>query len=226
MTRVIGYVRVSTAEQGRSGLGLEAQRAAIVAACVRRGWELVTTYQDVASGKSTNGRHRLRQALDDLAARRAEGLVVAKLDRLSRSVVDFGRVLKLSQRHGWALVIGDLDLDTSTPTGKLMANVLISVAEWERDAIAQRTKAGLASKRARGERLGRERVITPALERRIVRMRQRGMSFWAIAAKLTADRVDTPSGKRKPWSWTSVQRVVRRHLDEPIRTRRRKAELD
>ncbi len=222
---VLGYVRVSTTEQGRSGLGLEAQRAAIVAACAGRGWELVTTYQDIASGKSTNGRHELRRALDDLGARRADGLMVAKLDRLSRSVVDFGRVLKLSQRHGWALVILDLDLDTSTPTGKLMANVLISVAEWERDAIAQRTKAGLDSKRARGERLGRERVILPALERRIIRMRQRGMSFQAIAGKLSADQVPTPGGG-EDWNWTTIKRVARRHLDEPIKTRRRKVKLD
>ena len=222
--RVVGYVRVSTAEQGRSGLGLEAQRSAIAAECGRRGWELEATYQDVASGKSTNGRHRLHQALDDLAGRRADGLVVAKLDRLSRSVVDFGRVLKLSQRHGWALIILDLDLDTSTPTGKLMANVLISVAEWERDAIAQRTKTALAAKKAGGATLGRKREIPPALERRIVRMRTRGMGFEDIAAKLTADAVPTPGG-RAAWAWTTVQRVVRRHLDEPIRTRRRKVEL-
>jgi DNA invertase Pin-like site-specific DNA recombinase len=223
--RVLGYVRVSTAEQGRSGLGLEAQRSAIEVECRRRGWELASFYRDVHSGKSTNGRHELHRALDDLGARRAEGLVVAKLDRLSRSVVDFGRVLKLSQRHDWALVILDLDLDTSAPTGKLMANVLISVAEWERDAIAARTVAGLAAKKARGERLGRVRQITPALERRIVRMRQRGMSFQAIATKLTSEQIPTPAGGAKAWSWTTIQRVARRHLSEPTKTRRRRVEL-
>lgn len=150
--RVVGYVRVSTAEQGRSGLGLEGQRSAIVAECARRGWELVggEPYCDIVSGKSLNGRHELKRALDDLAARRADALVVAKLDRLSRSVVDFGRVLKLAQRHGWALAILDPDLDTSTATGKLMANMLISVAEWERDIIAQPTRTALAAKKAAG----------------------------------------------------------------------------
>ena len=195
IARVVGYIRVSTAEQGRSGLGLEAQQSAIVADCQRRGWELTAIYRDVASGKSTNGRHELGKALDDLAARRADGLMVAKLDRLSRSIVDFGRVLKLAKRHGWALVILDLDLDTSTPTGKLMANILISVAEWERDVIASRTKVALEAKRAAGGRLGRERQVPADVERRITRMRKRGMSFQAIAAKLTEDSVPTPSGQ-------------------------------
>ena len=225
IARVVGYIRVSTAEQGRSGLGLEAQKSAIVADCQRRGWELIAIYQDVASGKSTNGRHELGKALDDLAARRADGLMVAKLDRLSRSIVDFGRVLKLAKRHGWALVILDLDLDTSTPTGKLMANILISVAEWERDVIASRTKVALEAKRAAGGRLGREREIPVEVERRITRMRKRGMSFQAIAAKLTEDRVPTPGGQ-DAWSWRTVSTVVRRQIEEPVKKRSRRVIFD
>ncbi len=224
--RVVGYMRVSTAEQGRSGLGLEGQRSAIVSECAHRGWELVggEPYCDIISGKSLNGRHELKRALDDLAARRADALVVAKLDRLSRSVVDFGRVLKLSQRHGWALVILDLDLDTSTPTGKLMANVLISVAEWERDTIAQRTRTALAAKKSYGGKLGRERLVLPTVEARILRMRKRGMSFQEIAAKLTADGIPAPT--TEAWGWTTIKRVVRRHINEVVVTRQRRVSLD
>ena len=225
--RVVGYVRVSTAEQERSGHGLEAQWTAIVSACAARGWELLggEPYQDVGSGKISHGRHELTRALNDLAARRADGLVVAKLDRLSRSVVDFGRVLKLAEHHGWALVIVDLDLDTSMPGGKLMANVLIRVAEWERDAIVQRTKDALAAKKAQGVKLGRERQIPAALEQWIVRMRSRGWSFQQIAAKLTADGVPTPSGGNA-WAWTTIAKVARRHLNEPIKTRQRRVHLN
>ena len=151
--------------------------------------------------------------------------MVAKLDRLSRSVVDFGRVLKLAEHHGWALVIVDLDLDTSMPGGKLMANVLIRVAEWERDAIVQRTKDALAAKKAQGVRLGRERQIPAALEQWIVRMRSRGWSFQQIAAKLTADGVPTPSGGNA-WAWTTIAKVARRHLNEPIKTRQRRVHLN
>lgn len=222
--KVIAYTRVSTDEQGRSGLGLEAQEAAIRRECEHRGWELVEVYTDVASGRSTNGRHELRRALDDLAARRADALIVAKLDRLSRSVVDLGKVLELSRRHSWALVILDPDIDTSGASGKLMANVLISVAEWERDVVSERTKAAFAAKLERGERIGAERKIPPALERRIVKMRAKGLSFQQIAARLDAEGLPTPNGGTT-WSWTTVGKVVRRNVREEKRTRRRRADL-
>lgn len=227
--RVLGYIRVSTDDQGKSGLGLDAQRAAIEAECQHRGWELVTVYRDVASGKSTNGRHQLQRALTDLGARRADALVVAKLDRLSRSTVDFGRVLKIAKRHGWPLVIIEPDIDTSTLTGKLMADVLISVAEWERGAIAERTKAAMAiaKKRRAAEGkapFGRQKSIDAKVEQRIVRMRKRGNSFQTIAAQLDSDGIKAPLGG--PWSWQTISRVVRRHNDEPIRRRVRSARLD
>ena len=85
---VIGYVRVSTEEQGLSGAGLQAQRAAIIAECERRGWELIEIAEDVGSGKNLK-RPGIRAALDTLAAGDASALVVAKLDRLSRSMLDF-----------------------------------------------------------------------------------------------------------------------------------------
>jgi DNA invertase Pin-like site-specific DNA recombinase len=105
-----------------------------------------------------------------------------------------------------------------------MANLLISVAEWERDIIGQRTREGLAETRAKGTRLGRERQMTPDLEKHIVRMRQRGASFQAIATKLASEQVPTSSGKA--WHWATIQRVVRRHRDEPIKKRRRRVKLD
>lgn len=81
---VVGYVRVSTAEQADSGAGLEAQRRAIESEAARRGWKLVQVFEDAgASGKSMNGRSGLQEALQAVEAGQAEGLVVAKLDRLS-----------------------------------------------------------------------------------------------------------------------------------------------
>jgi DNA invertase Pin-like site-specific DNA recombinase len=86
---VVGYTRVSTQEQGDSGLGLEAQRAAIVLYCTQRGWTLDTVYQDVASGAKLAGRPELDQALNH----GADAIIVAKLDRLSRSLLDFASLL-------------------------------------------------------------------------------------------------------------------------------------
>lgn len=223
--RVVGYIRVSTAEQGRSGLGLEAQQAAIAAACAYRGWQLVSTYRDVQSGKAINGRHELRHALDDLAGRRADALVVAKLDRLSRSMKDFVDLLETSRRQRWALVCLDVDMDTSTAMGEAMAQLAMTFAQLERRRIGERTSAALQAKKDRGEPVGRERLISHDLEARIVRMRRRGWSFQRIAEKLTTDGVPTPSGGAA-WSWTTVARVVRRHVDEPVQRRSRRVDLD
>src|SRR3979411_1822110 len=97
---VVGYVRVSTGEQGASGAGLEAQRAAIRAECDRRGWELARIEEDVLSGKSMN-RPGLQAALEACRSGEVGGVVVAKLDRLSRSVIDFGNLLAEAKRDGW-----------------------------------------------------------------------------------------------------------------------------
>jgi DNA invertase Pin-like site-specific DNA recombinase len=211
--RVIGYVRVSTEEQDDSGAGLESQRRGIAAKAREKGWELVQLRKDVASGKSMNGRHELRAALGDLKARKADALVVAKLDRLSRSVMDFAQLLELARKQGWHVVMLDLELDTSTPMGEAMANMAVTFAQFERRMIGLRTKEALAVKKAQGVRLGRQRMVSPAIEKRIRSMRSRGLSYEAIAARLNSENVLAPAGGR--WIWTSVSRIVNRG---PVRT--------
>ena len=208
MKRVIGYVRVSTEDQGKSGLGLEAQTEAIQLKARSRGWEVVRIAKDVASGKSMNGRHELLEALADLKAHRADGLVATKLDRLSRSTIDFATLLETARKQGWHVVMLDLDLDTSTPTGKLIASVLANVAQFEREMIGQRTREALAVARTRGTRLGRKRVIAPALEKRILRLREKGQSYEVIAEELNKAGVAAPAGGS--WGWTTIRRVVKR----------------
>jgi DNA invertase Pin-like site-specific DNA recombinase len=138
--KVVAYLRVSTAEQADSGAGLEAQRAAIHGEVERRGWMLVEVFEDAgASGKSLNGRPGLGAALEAVESDRAEGLVVAKLDRLSRSLLDFAGLMDRSHRAGWALVALDLGVDTSTPAGEMMSNILATFAQFERKLIGQRT---------------------------------------------------------------------------------------
>jgi DNA invertase Pin-like site-specific DNA recombinase len=212
--RVIGYVRVSTDQQGESGVGLEAQRSELEREAQRRGWRLGTIYTDIASGKSLNGRHELRAALAALSGGEADALLVTKLDRLSRSLLDFAGLVDRARRERWALVVLAGDFDMSTPTGKAMANMLAVFAELERDMISQRTREALAVVKARGPAegklaIGRPRLVAPELEQRISRMRRRGMSYQAIAAKLSKDGVATPTGGTN-WGWTSVARISRR----------------
>lgn len=148
--KVVGYVRVSTEEQGRSGLGLKAQRNAIREECARRGWELVGIEEDVASDRSRKRRPGLARAVAACAAGTAEGLVAAKLDRLSRSLLDFAALLDDARRGGWTVVALDQGFDLSTPNGRAMAGMLAVFAQWERELIGERTSAALAAKRADG----------------------------------------------------------------------------
>jgi DNA invertase Pin-like site-specific DNA recombinase len=207
--RAVGYARVSTAEQADSGASLGAQREAIEAEVRRRRWELVELFTDTASGKSLNGRHGLRKALTVLDKRKADVLVVAKLDRLSRSIKDFAGLMEQAARRKWALVALDLGVDTTTPSGKLVANVMASVAQWEREVIGQRTKDALAVRRKEGVRLGRPTMLSDGLRRSIQRMRNQGLSFQSIADRLNARGTKTAHGGIK-WHASTVRAVLNR----------------
>jgi DNA invertase Pin-like site-specific DNA recombinase len=205
--KVLGYVRVSTTEQADSGAGLEAQRLAIVSECERRGWGLAEMVEDGGfSGKSLK-RPGISRALELLASREADALIVSKLDRLSRSLLDFAGIVADSQKQGWAMVCLDLGVDTATPQGRMMANVLASFAQFERELIGQRIREALAVKRSEGVRLGRKRETPDAVVAQIVAERQSGLSFQAIADSLNAASVPTVRGGRCWWS-TSVRKVL------------------
>ena len=207
-TRIVGYLRVSTEEQAESGLGLRAQERVIRAEASRRGWTIVGIYTDRAtSGKSLAGRNALRQALADLESGQAQALVVAKLDRLSRSLLDFAGLVARSNRRGWALVAIDLGVDTTTPAGKLVASVMASVSEWERDIIGQRTREALAVRRRDGVRLGRPQTLSADIVRVIVQARADGKSLATIAARLNDDAVPTARG-RGTWYPSTVRAVL------------------
>lgn len=217
----VGYVRVSTGEQFDSGAGLEAQRQAIRTECDRRGWELAEIYEDAASGRALTGRTGLKAALTALEGRTAAALVVAKLDRLSRSLLDFAALMEQGRRSGWALVALDLGVDTTTPSGEMMANVLAVFAQFERRLIGQRTREALAVKRQQGVRLGRPPVLAEAILRRIRRERSRGRPLAAIAARLDRDGVPTAHGGRR-WHVSAVQSALERGARAASRPSRKK----
>jgi DNA invertase Pin-like site-specific DNA recombinase len=208
--RAFGYVRVSTTEQGSSGAGLEAQRRAIRREAKHEGWKLVGIYEDVASGKSMSRRPGLDDALRSLEAGEGDLLVVSKLDRLSRSVSDFARFMEeRARRNGWALVVLDLKVDTSTATGEMFANMMATLAQWERRLIGERTKDGLAAKRAAGVRLGRPPVLAVSTTRRIRNLRSRGHSFAEIARRLNADGTPTAHPPSR-WHPATIKKIVER----------------
>ena len=205
--KAVGYIRVSSQEQGESGAGLEAQRRAISDGVAQRGWNLVRLYEDVASGKSTNGRHGLAVAIKAIEGGEADALVVAKLDRLSRSLMDFAKLMEQSRKKGWALVALDLGVDTTTPSGEMMANVLAVFAQFERRLIGERTRAGLAVKRSQGVKLGRRPELPESVRRRIRVLRSRGHSLSEIARRLNGGGVPTAHGGRR-WHPSTVKAVL------------------
>lgn len=219
--RAIGYVRVSTDEQAGSGLGLAAQRAAIEAEAARRGWDLIDTIgEDAGASAATLDRAGLQSAMERLDRHEADILVVAKLDRLSRSVAQGGAVLERATQRQWSLVALDFGLDTTTPAGEMVANVMLSMARYERRLIGQRTSAALQAKKAAGARLGRPRLLPNAVMARIVDAKTAGQSLSAIARALNDDEVPTAQGGKK-WYASTVASVLRTStLDEESAARR------
>jgi DNA invertase Pin-like site-specific DNA recombinase len=206
--RAIGYGRVSTDDQAESGAGLDAQRAAVQAEATRRGWNLVAYIEDRgASGKDLD-RPGIQCVLEHLKAHRADVLMVAKLDRLSRSMFDFADLLeRRSKGEGWSIVALDLGVDTSTPTGEAMANMTATFSRLERRLIGQRTKDALAVKRRQGTRLGRPERVAPEVVARVQTDRTNGKTLQAIADELTSEGVKGSQGGTT-WYPSTVRAVL------------------
>ncbi len=205
---MFGYIRVSTSEQADSEAGLEAQRTAITAECQRKGWELAAIFEDAGWSAKNLNRPGMIEAMTGLAAGQAGALVVAKLDRATRSNIDAATLLARAEREGWKFVALDLGIDTSTPSGELIASVMAAVAQWERRAIGARTREALAQKRAQGVRLGRPRVLPREVVQRIVLEREAGRTLQQIAAGLMADGIATGQGGASWWPAT-IAKVLR-----------------
>lgn len=235
-TRVVGYVRVSTERQADEGVSLDAQRAKLRAHCVAHDLELVALEADEGVSAKTLERPGLDRALAMLRAGQAEALLVPKLDRLTRRVVDLGHLLETyfaSDR--WALVSVADQIDTRTAAGRMTLFILMSVAQWEREAIAERTSEALKHLRNAGVVLGRpglgwhhapEADVTTgrrdlqavasetATVARIHVLRAQGLSYAVIAAQLAEEGHRTKRGGR--WMPNTVRRVyLRRRMTLP-----------
>jgi DNA invertase Pin-like site-specific DNA recombinase len=152
--RMTGYIRVSTQEQARDGVSLDAQRNKLVSYADAMDIELVDICEDRGLTAKNLDRPGLRQALTMLRLDMAEGLLVAKLDRLTRSVRDLGTLVETYFTKTHTLCSVADHVDTRTPGGKLVLNVLMSVAQWEVEANAERTRDALAQVKAEGGTVG------------------------------------------------------------------------
>lgn len=205
---LVPYRRVSTREQADSGAGLSAQHTVINAGLTMRG-QTAHSWDCVDKGKSGKDlkRPQLTEALEIIARGEAGGLIVSKLDRLSRSLLDFAFLMAKAQKEGWNIIALDLGVDLSTPAGQAMAGMLAIFAEFERNVIRQRTRDALAEKREEGVRLGRPRTMDDDLLGAIVEHYLANPNFSAVSRWLNESRVETPHGG-KMWYPSSVQKVV------------------
>lgn len=189
ITRAAIYARVSTSNNGQSP---EMQLREIREFCERCGWSVSEEYVDVGSSGSDEDRAELNRLMADAHRRRFDSIVVWKFDRFARSVSHLLRALETFKAVGIDFVSLSEQVDTSTPTGKMVFTVLGAVAELERSLIAERVRAGIRNARAKGKRLGRPRVAVDAS--RIAALRAQGHSWGTIhletgnIAKGTAQR--------------------------------------
>lgn len=206
--RAFLYLRVSTAEQAGSGLGLDGQRSALLAEAERRGWAVVEVIEDAGFSARSMKRPGLTDALARLRAGEADVLAVAKIDRLSRSLADYASMMATAQREGWAVAALDSPADMTSASGEAMAGVLMVFAQMERRLVSDRTKAALAAKRARGERLGRARLVTPEVEARARELRASGLTQRAVGEALAAEGHHGPTGGA--WHPATLHRMLTR----------------
>jgi DNA invertase Pin-like site-specific DNA recombinase len=202
-----GYVRVSTAEQAAGGLGLDAQRAAISSACELRRWKLQAVYEDAGVSATATNRPGLKDALAACRSHDDALLIVAKLDRLSRSLLEFTALVEQMKHEPWRLVALDLGVDTTTPNGEFVANVMSSFAQFERQMISVRTKEALAAARQRGVRLGRRPAISDETRQLMISLYEAGWTASAISQHLEHNGVPAPHGGRR-WHTSTVTRAV------------------
>src|SRR2546425_4686125 len=174
--KVAIYARVSTT----NGQDPELQLRELREYCQRRGWEVAGEYVDVGISGAREQRQQLNRLMADAHRRRFDAVVVWKFDRFARSVSHLLRALETFRALGIEFVSLSEQVDTSTPMGKMVFTVLAAVAEVERSIIVERVRAGLRNARAKGKRLGRPRVSSPA---RIRELRGQGLSLREIAMR-------------------------------------------
>jgi len=217
--KVIGYVRVSTEEQAREGISLEAQRSKIEAWVHAMGFQLVALEEDAGiSGKLIRTREGLRRAIDGACAEKAV-LVVYSLSRLSRSTRDTLMVADKLDKAGADLVSLSERIDTTTAAGKMVFRMLAVLNEFERDQISERTSAILQHKKAKGEvyspipygfKRDGSKLVPSKEERRVIReivvMKKRGMSLRAIASNLNEEGI--PAKRGGIWYASTVRSIL------------------
>lgn len=219
MTKAIAYIRVSTDKQAEQGISLDAQRQKIEAYASLYDLQLVDVVVEQGSAKTLE-RDGLKNVLSRLQAGEASALIVAKLDRLTRSVVDLGYLVDKHFQAAALLSVSE-QIDTRSAAGRLVLNVLASVSQWERETIAERTSAAMQHLKAMGRytggivpygfQIGPDGQLAECeAEQRVLSLvrkyRQQGLSIRKIANILSEHGIRSRAGK--PFHFQAVGRLA------------------
>jgi site-specific DNA recombinase len=227
MIKAVGYIRVSTDEQSASGHSLGAQREKLTAYAALYEIELVEIIEDAGESAKSLNRPGLQRALQMLKSKQVDGLLIAKLDRLTRSVSDWQTLIDgfFGEKAGKSLFSVADSIDTRSSAGRLVLNVLLSVAQWEREAIGERTKDALHHKKQKNERTGgipfgktlsddgstlidnREELVSLSLMKQL---RGEGQTLREIAKELEIRGVKNKAGRSR-WIHSQVQKLLEKH---------------
>lgn len=177
------YLRVSS---GNGRQTTENQRRELDAYCERQGWRIVEVYDDTGISGAKDDRPALNAMLKAVAKKRFDVVACWKIDRLARSTAHLLSVLQTLQSHGVGFVATTQAIDTTTAYGRMVTTFLGAIAEFERELIVERVKAGQARARAQGTRIGRPRVAIDI--RRALELREQGLGYKQIAKVLGVPR--------------------------------------
>ena len=214
--RVVGYIRVSSKKQERDGISLLVQWNKLIAYCEAMGLELVDIRVDAKTAKNMKKRPGLDEAFAIITSGKADGIIVTKLDRLTRSVRDLA---DLTERyfgehatiHKCEFISTSDSIDTRTASGRLVLNVLCSVAQWEREVIVERTQEAMDELKEQGVKLGPP-ACKGLVADRVVTLRTEGWSLRSIATILTLE--GHPTMLKKPsWNQESVRQILVREQE-------------
>jgi DNA invertase Pin-like site-specific DNA recombinase len=217
--RAVGYCRVSTDKQADEGVSLDAQREKIRAMAVVHGAALADVIVDAGESAKNLDRPGMVQLLELVRAGAVDLVIIAKLDRLTRSVRDLADLLELLLKHGVSLVSVAESLDTGSASGRLVLNIMCAVSQWEREAIGERTRDALAHKKANGEFVGnapfgyqrdgariRRDTAEQAVLRRMRELRAAGLTLRAVADQLNREGQRTRKGG--PWAHQLIRNAL------------------
>lgn len=217
--KAVGYTRVSTDKQADKGVSLDAQLEKIRAMAVVQGAEVLEVITDAGESAKSLERPGMARLLAMVDAGAVQVVIIAKLDRITRSVRDLGDLMERFAKRGVSLVSVAESLDTGSAAGRLVLNIMTAVSQWEREAIGERTATALQHKRSHGRvynhtpfgftREGDNLVPLPAEQAVVGQIRlykANGWSLRRIAAALNGDGVPTKHGNQ--WAPQTVKDVL------------------